>query len=51
MDNKDSSYIYIIETCENCKSHTWNTRHDEAKYLQYAQESKNYSIFINSKYL
>jgi selT/selW/selH-like putative selenoprotein len=25
----------VIETCQNCKSHGWNTRHDENKYLDY----------------
>lgn len=32
-DNK----IFIIEHCENCKTHLWNTRHDEAKYKQVAE--------------
>jgi hypothetical protein len=25
----------VIETCQNCKEHHWNTRHDEAKYLDF----------------
>ena len=37
--NHDDQY-FIIEVCENCRSHNWNTRHDEAKYKQYADESK-----------
>jgi len=27
--------VFVIETCQNCKSHVWNTRHDENKYLEY----------------
>ena len=22
----------VIEICVNCKSHAWNTKHDESKY-------------------
>jgi hypothetical protein len=31
---------FVIEVCENCKTHLWNTRHDENKYKNYALESK-----------
>ena len=31
---------FIIEVCENCRTHNWNTRHDENKYKNYALESK-----------
>jgi len=24
--------VFVIECCENCKEHQWNTRHDQAKY-------------------
>ena len=24
--------IFVIEHCENCQMHSWNTRHDEKKY-------------------
>ena len=24
---------FVFEVCGNCKTHAWNTRHDEAKYL------------------
>lgn len=34
-DSADSDLVFVIETCQNCKSHTWNTRHDENKYLDY----------------
>lgn len=36
---------FVIEVCENCKTHLWNTRHDETKYKNYAIESK-FSINI-----
>jgi hypothetical protein len=32
---------FVIEVCENCRSHNWNTRHDENKYKNYALESKS----------
>ena len=25
----------MVETCQNCKEHAWNTRHDEAKYIEF----------------
>lgn len=28
--------IFVIEHCRDCKSHEWNTRHDEAKYVGFA---------------
>jgi len=30
-----SELVFIIETCQNCKQHGWNTRHDEQKYLEF----------------
>ena len=30
-----SNPIFIIECCENCKQHQWNTRHNEEKYKHY----------------
>lgn len=30
-----SELVFVVETCQNCKSHVWNTRHDENKYLEY----------------
>ena len=30
--------LFVIEVCENCDTHRWNTRHDEEKYKGYAQE-------------
>jgi hypothetical protein len=38
MDKKETTFV--IEVCENCRAHTWNTRHDENKYKSYALESK-----------
>ena len=26
---------FVIEFCVGCKGHQWNTRHDEAKYMNY----------------
>ena len=43
MEKKENTFI--IEVCENCRSHNWNTRHDEAKYKNYALESK--ILFFN----
>ena len=30
--------IFVIEHCQNCRSHGWSTRHDEAKYKGYAAD-------------
>lgn len=35
QEENGGDLVFVIETCQNCKSHTWNTRHDEAKYLEY----------------
>ena len=45
----DQDKYFIIEVCENCRSHNWNTRHDEAKYKQYAEESKAFIHFLTNK--
>ena len=34
----------MIETCANCKSHGWNTRHDEKKYFDYFNKGNNFLI-------
>lgn len=48
----------LIESCENCKLHQWNTRHDEKRYnLLYTQISeaikgisyKNYEFVVSRK--
>lgn len=26
--------VFVIESCQNCNQHKWNTRHDEKKYVQ-----------------
>jgi hypothetical protein len=36
----------VLEVCQNCKSHGWNTRHDAAKYYNYATTSKSFSYAI-----
>ena len=32
--------IFVIEVCQNCKDHHWNTRHDQAKYTEYFNRGK-----------
>ena len=36
----DLTYTIVIEHCMNCKPHAAHTRHNEAKYLDYAAKSK-----------
>lgn len=36
----ETDIVFVVETCQNCKSHTWNTRHDENKYLDYFNKGK-----------
>ena len=38
--NLDLDKTIVIEVCENCASHQWNTRHDEKKYASNAHQSK-----------
>ena len=26
---------FVVELCQDCANHGWNTRHDEAKYQEY----------------
>ena len=33
--NTDNDIIFVVESCQNCKDHHWNTRHDEAKYQEF----------------
>ena len=30
-----SKTTFVIEVCSDCKTHGWNTRHDEAKYMKF----------------
>ena len=30
--------VFVIECCQNCKEHGWNTRHDEAKYIAFCKK-------------
>ena len=46
MDKREN--IFVIEVCENCRTHNWNTRHDENKYKAYAAESKLCCLSIAS---
>jgi len=39
--------IFVIEHCEKCESHQWNTRHKSEQYKHYAHEGKyNLPIFF-----
>lgn len=33
MDN--SEYVFVVECCQNCNEHRWNTRHNEEKYQEF----------------
>ena len=56
-NNVASDIHIVIERCENCAGHQWNTRHDENKYESYAtalktairetDESKTMTFHIN----
>lgn len=37
--------VFVIEVCQNCKDHHWNTRHDQAKYQEYFNRGKFVAIF------
>ena len=39
-NNEGNEIVFVIETCQNCKDHGWNTRHDESKYHEYFQRGK-----------
>ena len=39
--NNNEDPIFVIEVCQNCKDHHWNTRHDQAKYLEYFNRGKS----------
>lgn len=36
--------VFIIEHCENCQSHQWNTRHDANAYKQHAINRKSIAL-------
>lgn len=38
--------MFVVETCQNCKEHHWNTRHDETKYEDFYHKSKNYNKWL-----
>ena len=43
-----SNLVFVIEHCENCHMHSWNTRHDAKKYMDAALQSKqNILFFLN----
>jgi hypothetical protein len=39
--------IFVIEHCENCQMHSWNTRHDANKYKANAMGGKFILSFLN----
>lgn len=45
-DLSNAEYVFVIETCQNCKQHHWNTRHDEAKYDDFYNKSKSFVINV-----
>lgn len=32
----NKQHCFVIEHCENCQAHQWNTRHDANQYKSYA---------------
>ena len=38
--NNENETVFVIEVCQNCKDHHWNTRHDQAKYQEYFNRGK-----------
>lgn len=32
----DNDKVFVVEHCENCELHQWNTRHDPEQYKQHA---------------
>jgi hypothetical protein len=36
----NNELCFVIEVCQNCKDHHWNTRHDAAKYQEYFNRGK-----------
>ena len=45
----NTEYIFVVETCQNCKEHHWNTRHDETKYEDFFNRG-NYDSIITSSF-
>ena len=39
---ESSELVFVVETCQNCKEHHWNTRHDESKYLDFFNRGKSF---------
>ena len=37
-DGDMANFTFVFEVCTDCKSHQWNTRHDEGKYLVFFQD-------------
>jgi hypothetical protein len=42
----DLDKTIVIEVCENCSSHQWNTRHDANKYASQAHQSNYLHKFL-----
>ena len=35
----DDEIVIVFEVCIHCSAHSWNTRHDEAKYLSFFEKT------------
>lgn len=35
MNAQNSEYVFVVECCQNCSEHRWNTRHNEEKYQEF----------------
>ena len=31
----NNEYVFVVECCQNCAEHRWNTRHNEEKYQEF----------------
>ena len=38
---EDDALIFVVESCQNCREHHWNTRHDESKYEEFYNKISN----------
>ena len=39
-EGRDSESVFVVEACQDCKSHQVNTWHDEAKYQEFYNRGK-----------
>jgi|LauGreDrversion4_2_1035121.scaffolds.fasta_scaffold503888_1 hypothetical protein len=43
----DLNNTIVLEVCQNCKQHAWNTRHDERQYREYALNGKTIVLLFS----